>query len=603
VGVGLSTVALLVVGALTLVLAINYFPPAPVLTERSSVSNDAALPHTKDTNRRGAGRRLVSILEYVIVPVLLYSVFYPNSIDYPLDFYHEGERLAPANEMLHGGIPYRDIYIQHGVLQNAIVPFLGTRFFGTSLEGVRTVARMLEPLAFIALYLFGLQIFRGRVITALLPVLIVGGIGRWLSGRDLFGLLALVFVSCWIRSSGSARSLLLFFAGAASAFALCYSLDIGLYTIVGLTLFFACSHFVMPSRGPRESCTTLLSYAAGVALVFLPGVLLLLYFDSFSAFVENVRIQLSYQSQVWGFAAPSLSSLIEPLTTKGIVAGWSELLRTKSSEWIVSYLTFPLVSSYVTYRALCRRRFQSENISILLLLLFVGALYFRTALGRSDTPHLLLGGFYVWVILIFIFDRALFSLVDAWRNREGSQQSRSYRMLRQLPLVFLIGGFLWYLAVEHRFIDSIEWRKDLLSRYPYQLSERSDVSRLGRVKLPPGQEEQIQDVVSFIEQHTEEGEAIFDFSNHGAYYFFADRPSATRFHLITYAVTHDLQREIVFDLEKHQTKLVIFKTGSGWDALDGLSNEERQPLVAQYIREHFELAVDINATEIWLRKE
>jgi hypothetical protein len=47
---------------------------------------------------------------------------------------------------------------------------------------------------------------------------------------------------------------------------------------------------------------------------------------------------------------------------------------------------------------------------------------------------------------------------------------------------------------------------------------------------------------------------------------------------------------------------VIFKTGGWFDAVDGIRVEERHPLIAAYLQENYEPAIDINGTEILLRK-
>ena len=42
-------------------------------------------------------------LEYIILPIFIYLLTYSGGIHGKIDLFHEGERLAPLNEMLHGG--------------------------------------------------------------------------------------------------------------------------------------------------------------------------------------------------------------------------------------------------------------------------------------------------------------------------------------------------------------------------------------------------------------------------------------------------------------------------------------------------------------------
>ena len=70
------------------------------------------------------------LLVYLLVPVLIYALHYSGWIHGDIDLFHEGERLAPLNEMLHGGIPYGDVYLQHGLFQNAYLSWTASKTFG-----------------------------------------------------------------------------------------------------------------------------------------------------------------------------------------------------------------------------------------------------------------------------------------------------------------------------------------------------------------------------------------------------------------------------------------------------------------------------------------
>ena len=98
-------------------------------------------------------------LNTFFLPVFIYLLTYSGNIHGNIDLFHEGERLAPLNEMLRGGVPFRDIYVQHGLFQNAYLAWFGGQFFEPTLFGLRTMERILNPLGYVALYLLGLQVF------------------------------------------------------------------------------------------------------------------------------------------------------------------------------------------------------------------------------------------------------------------------------------------------------------------------------------------------------------------------------------------------------------------------------------------------------------
>jgi hypothetical protein len=63
-----------------------------------------------------------------------------------------------------------------------------------------------------------------------------------------------------------------------------------------------------------------------------------------------------------------------------------------------------------------------------------------------------------------------------------------------------------------------------------------------------------------------------------------------------------MQQEVISALEQDKTRLVLFKTGGWFDAVDDIPVEERHPLIAEYLQVNYTLAIDINGTEILLRK-
>ena len=185
-----------------------------------------------------------------------------------------------------------------------------------------------------------------------------------------------------------------------------------------------------------------------------------------------------------------------------------------------------------------------------------------------------------------------------------TDRSRWQRVIK--PICFLLIPIVvcgWYIGEVHNPLRTFKGRYQNVINNPFDRSLSSEeLERAGRVDIPDNQVEQIQQVVEYIQENTETNEKIFDFTSQGAYYFFADRPSVTRFHMVSYASTPGMQKEVVSALEQDQTRLVIFKTGGWFDHVDGIPVEERHPIIAAYLDENYALAININGTEILLRK-
>lgn len=568
---------------------------------------------------------------YIIVPVFIYLLIYNGSINRGIDMFHEGERLAPLNEMMHGGVVFKDIYVQHGLFQNAYLAWFGSKIFEPTLMGLRSFEQILAPLGYVAIYLLGLQVFRGGIITAFLCFLIVSGSNFHVSPRHSLGLIGFAFIASYLtfhkrigatelskkaeQSRNRFSSLIftsgwkLILSGFFTSLAFWYSTEVGLYTLGAITLFLLI-YCLQKSDLFHIRIYPIISYTLGLLIGFLP---VAIYFLSHGALYDlfwNTYIQCKYQLATWGLRFPSFSGTMAILTEQG----WIAFILSGSFRWYLPICVFVVTGVYLTYRRLSGRSVFDVDSLILLLLLLGGIAFFRTALGRSDGGHLNYGSTFLWLILLFPFDRCISSISDKFfgeRNDAGlftrisllADRMRWQRIIK--PIYLLIIPLLicmWYIGEIHNPISDFRGDFQRLIQNPLKRNlAPEELERAGSVDIPDNQVEQIQQVVEYIQELTHANERIFDFTSQGAYYFFANRPSVTRFHMVSYASTPGMQEEVIAALERDQTRLVIFKTGGWFDNVDGIRVEERHPLIAEYLRENYEFAIDINNTEILLR--
>ena len=565
---------------------------------------------TGATDREAAGihlgrHRLAKVcwrgLAYIILPIFIYLLMYSGDIHGEIDLFHEGERLAPLNEMLRGAIPFRDIYIQHGVFQNAYLAWIGGQLFEPTLFGLRSVEALFNPLGYVALYLLGLQVFRGGFFTAFVCVLIASGTEFWVSPRHSLGLISFAFVASFLTqakntSMGRTFSWRLLLGGFFASLAFWYSTEIGLYTLAAVGLFLIIYTFLQSEVSTRQRFLPLISYSCGVLLGFLPMSIYFLLHGALDDVIWNSYIQCRYQLETWGLAFPSLSEMLVLLSTDG----WHAFVFSEGFRWYLPIGVFLTIAAYLTYRQLSGTG-STDTLQFLLLLLG-GIAFFRTALGRSDSGHLIYGATFLWVLCLFPLERGIFGVFRAFRScltGEGRWHSALKAAWVLIPTLI----FCWYVAEVHQPLTGFSQKWERLRQNPFkQRLVTEELARAGRVDIPNDQVEQIQKVVAYIQANTAADEKIFDFTSQGAYYFFADRPSVTRFHQVSYASTPAMQREIIAALEQDNTRLVLFKTGGWFDAVDDIPVEERHPLLAAYLQANYKLAVDINDTEILLRK-
>ncbi|MCY3742992.1 MAG: hypothetical protein OXH00_18405 [Candidatus Poribacteria bacterium] len=593
----------------------RYFPTL----WNSDVSDDTNLASEKEGVSASASYRTTKIwrggLEYIILPIFIYLLTYSGSIHGNIDLFHEGERLAPLNEMLRGGVPFRDIYIQHGLFQNAYLAWVGGQLFEPTLFGVRLMEDLLGPLGYVALYVLGLQVFRSRFLAAFICVLIASGTGFWVSPRHSLGLISFAFVANSLTHFRGTHTnkvptfvWKLLLAGLSTSLAFWYSTEIGLYTLGAIGLFLVIyvlqggfrtergSGQSQSERNRREYLIPLISYGCGVLLGFLSvGI----YFFSHGALddvIWNSYIQCRYQLATWGLAFPSLSKTLTLLSSEG----WHAFIFSEGFPWYLPICIFLMIAAYLTYRGLSGTH--SANTMKLLLLLLGGIAFFRTALGRSDGGHLIYGATFLWLLCLIPLEGGIIGMC-----RVGLSSLRGERpwhtALKAAWVLIPTVIFCWYVGEAHHPLAGFNEKWQRLRQNPFKQNTVSQaLVRAGAVDIPDDQVEQIQKVVAYIKENTAENEKIFDFTSQGAYYFFANRPGVSRFHQVSYASTPAMQQEVIEALERDETRLVIFKTGGWFDAVDGIPVEERHPLIAAYLQENYELAIDINDTEILMRK-
>ncbi len=113
-----------------------------------------------------------------------------------IEWLHEGERLGTAQMVLDGGIPFRDVYLTHGLFSNIIRPLVAFWMFGESLAADRLFGLLVEPLSYVAAAFYVWKVFPtvswrliGLVGFALYPL--------HLEPRHIIVFLTLGFLTAW----------------------------------------------------------------------------------------------------------------------------------------------------------------------------------------------------------------------------------------------------------------------------------------------------------------------------------------------------------------------------------------------------------------------
>jgi hypothetical protein len=516
-----------------------------------------------------------------------------------IDMFHEGERLAPLNALLRGEIPYRDIYIQHGLFHNAYRPLLASKLFGPTLEADRILGHLIDPLRHVAFYLLGLQIFKSRLFALLSVWVLASGktydlARRALSARNVLPIVSIATLAGYglshRRFTFRKFHILPVLAGVCATLGMVYSLELGLYSLATGSLFLLIVS-VSFQGSIRKRLSPLLSYLAGAFAAFLPYALYFLFHGAMDDLFRNSFIQCRYHIPIWGLRFPPLFAELSKVES---LESFKAFALSETFEWYFPVTVYLITLTYLMHQVFRGGFWNTDSNYILLLLVMGGIIFFRTPLGRSDRWHLY-GISFAWLICILFVQRLS---VRIWKDARMDYTSLPAAAWRLMAILILA----WYVISLYNPVDTV--RQRLLTVTGYQNIERDvepPLDRSGGIRIPDDQASQIKAVVEYIQSNTEPDETIFDFSSQGGYYFFADRPMATRYHQVCYAATRAMQEEVIRDLERHRTNLVIFTTGSGYDSIDGVPNVDRHPLIAEYLKENYTESAKIGNTVILKR--
>lgn len=549
-----------------------------------------------DRSIRCPWQRARPVVDYLLIPVFLYAVNYRGPLNGPIDLYHEGERLAPLNALLQGAIPFRDVYIQHGLFADAWRPLLAAKLFGATVAADRLMGALLGPLTAATFYVFAIQVLGSRIGAFLLAWTLSSGLcsdfSPALGGRLAPAYLALAMVAIIVRDqlrpSERRAFILAGLSGIITFIAIINSLEIGLFTLVSCLV---CLTLVGGSQASRavghagaSAFAPVLVFLAAAALAALPLAIYLGIQGALGDALRNATIQVRYQSDAWGLPFPEL---IPALRSVSSVETFKTFLLSRTFACYFPPVVYAITLTVLAFR-LVNGRFAAEPSSMrLVLTVIAGVVFFRTLLGRSDRDHFY-GLAFAWLLVAHFMVRRALSIGREIRHVIGGMDAN-------LPvLAWHVVLFVFPLAYTLALADPTETlRRARLTFQSHGAAKpllSHPIPRGGGIDVGELQAAEINSVVQYIQDNTGRTETIFDFSGRPAYYFLANRQSATRYFAVSYAVTETLQREVIQDLERHGTRLVLFAVGG----MDGIPNTQRQRVIAEYLARNF---VDSGGTE------
>ncbi len=491
-----------------------------------------------------------------VLSVLFFLAILPAR-DHPYAFadpYHEGENLSAASVMKSGGGPYRDVWFMHGLAADGGLDLLvlgdppsilRTRRLRAVL-GAATVALLVPIAAEVSSTWLG-------VIFGTIASLCAMGAGQ-LPATPHYRLLPLL-LAVWlalIAIRTGKRGFTVAACAVASA-GLLWSLDVGLFAIAGIWLW------VIVSRR--------FEWRAAIATLLTPLLLFLATRSDISRFFRDSFLRLpECFDAIYSLPAP-------PLPT--FTLSW---LASDAPHYYLPPILYGVVAAAAFFVPDRRKR------EAMLLLALVAFIELRTGSGRVSWGHI---RFSLPLLGIIVMAFAIEPLIRSkeWRRialaivlialaipyfelRANAKDLAAYWMswgARQRPQP---GTVPFPMPHAHDLYTYPQEAQDLGALYAFSQSQ------------PPG--------------------PIFDYSGEKFLYYMLARPASTRVHDIPYLSDPKLGREALKQLERRQPVFVVISGQPVLASIDGISNRQRTPWLAEWIDRHYARRITIGRYTVGL---
>ena len=505
----------------------------------------------------GEGRKVV-LASLIVFVVMLFAHDHPYSF---MDFYHEGEHLAPASAYLDGARPYKDVFVLHGLATDGGLDLLvlgkkpsplKTRRLETVLDAVAIA--LLVPIAAeltATTWGFALAVLVGfsAVGAGLVPVF---PYYRWIP--LLLAALGVLRRNWWLACLASTLGLL-------------WSVEIGLYSIAATAVMLLLTEGAGRRAQGADGGLLDNNHLRPAPRALRPAVLAPLV-----AIVALFVVLFAVRADIHHFFVDSFVSI--PKAADAIAALPA---RPMTLDWEAARYYLPPVFyglSFVLALVAWRRGDKARALQIAAVTLFSVAA-FRTAAGRCSWSHTRFGIPLLGVAVVaFLIEPAALETIRTkriWR----------IALLALVAIPFALYFEIWFnVASTAKFIAGWPARQKHEGLVPYPMPRGRGIFTYA---------ENATDLAALnglVQREVPKGETILDLSNERALYYLLDRRPAVRCADVGMLSPPAMSAEALQQLNAHPPRLVIMHGLKGLDELDGVSNRERAPEIFAWVDAH-----------------
>jgi len=479
------------------------------------------------------------------------------------DVFEDGHALLPASEYLAGRLPYRDIIPGHGLVSDGLLQAAELRLFGADYRGLSRGNRVVGAAFWPLFFLVGFSA-SGDLATGFWTMALSFAFFPQYMFFRVIPSLTLLSAAGFARRQRRRGPWLI--TGALIPLALLTAVEFAFYGVL------AAGAALVVSKGRRIRNGA--NLAAGTLLTSLPIFGILAALGLVRRFLQTTFLFLPRLAPAYALGFPALPPGMPPPIFPDF------LLALGDPRSIYFWALF--ASIIAIGAALPNLRYLPKRLRAVFPLLIW---FFAATLSVLERWHT---GYAMFVV------PAAIVLVTRWLA--GSTSSA-----RRMVAAALIG---WAVVVcrPMQLAGSVE---AVLSNPspPTPVIFLSTPPRGRGAAYDPRSAARLTDAGVFIERLAP-GETWFDFTSTPSLYFFFDRRCPVRYPEVAFYESPQAQREVIDALDRNpgvRAALIHFDPGS--EAIDGISNRLRAPMVWSYVERNFHPAYASGDVAFWLRNE
>lgn len=513
----------------------------------------------------GVARILRALLVWVLLPGSVTGFVAAAVGRGPMvaDVFEDGHHLLPASEYIRGELPYRDIVPGHGLLSDGLLQTAQLAVFGDDYRGLKLGTKVASLFFLPGFYALGWAAsgspvfgFAGLVLTVLL-------VPNYVFVRSILSIITLTLAIHGART------------GKAGAWLACgVSLPLGLCTAVDFTAYAAAGVAVAlwVARGKRLLHLRHLLVGAGISAGAIG--LTLAGFGILGGFARTTFVYVPSLLPVYALGFP-------PLELADNESGLFAWLRNQTALAYVSLALAAVVSGALLPRA---PSVGSRARGLLPVLAWIGC----AMLSVIERHHVVYPLLAVPVGLLLLHRWA-----RGWRPWTSAGSVASGALLAVLllgrePVSFvsdMAGAIVRpWIPPGARAIDGIARARGAVF-LPWDANLIDATARMIR------------------EAKLGKDDTWLDFANAPGLYYLFDRDCPIRYYEVPFYESERAQREVMATIAGNpRIRTVLMYSGLLAQDIDHISNDERAPLVAAFLREHFRPFSSAGGIEFWIRK-